>query len=93
MTTTKIQPATNKAKNWLSQKQRVFKSLFQRPQTRLMVSNNTNTPLQNVCRYVADFRKDRAVYVVKVDRCPISEMKAEFISTNPVYAGGQLRMF
>lgn len=93
MTPTKIQPATDKAKIWLSQKQRVFKSLSERPQTRLMVANNTNTPLQNVCRYIADFRKDRAVFVVRTDRCPVSGMKAEFISTNPVYAGGQLVIF
>lgn len=93
MTGTKIQPTADKARIWLSQKQRVFKSLRERPQTRLMVSNSTNTPLQNVCRYVSDFRKDRAVFVVKVGRCPISQMKAEFISTDPVYAGGQLIIF
>jgi hypothetical protein len=82
-----------KSKIWASQKERVYKSLLERPQTRLQVASNTNTPIQNVTRYVADFRKASTLAVLRVDTCPISKMKAEIISTNPVYLQSQLTMF
>lgn len=67
---------------WASQSQRVFESLKECPQTRLMVSKRTDVPLQNVCRFVGSFRKQNAVCVVRKDIDPISKMPAEFLSTN-----------
>lgn len=95
-TTTKLieRHGNNKIDAWISQEKKTFAALYRSPQTRLMVSKSTGVPLQNVCRYIHNFRKNHAVYVVKVDRCPISEMKAEFISTDPRYApSAQIKMF
>jgi hypothetical protein len=79
---------------WLSQKRKVFESLYQRPQTRLEVSVNNGVPIQNTCRLVGDFRKSGTVYIVGRDICPISGMRAEILSTNPEFkAGVQLQMF
>lgn len=86
MTTAKIRPGRDKTNVWVTQEKKVFAALYSRPQTRLMVSKTTGVPLQNICRYIHNFRKSHTVYVVKVDRCPISEMKAEFLSTDPKYA-------
>lgn len=84
----------SKQEIWLSQKRRVYASLFKEPQTRLQVAKSTDTPLQNVCRYIADFRKSGSVFITKVDRCSISKMKAEFITTNPVFFNhGQMKLF
>lgn len=93
MPSTKIHPGRDKTKIWASQKERVFRSLHERPQTRLQVASNTNTPIQNVTRYVADYKKAGALAVLRVDQCPISKMKAEIISTNPIYLQSQLRIF
>jgi hypothetical protein len=91
MTEAKIR---DKAKSWLTQQQKVFASLYKRPQTRLMVSRSTGVPIQNICRYVSTFRKNHTVFVVKIDACPISGMKAEYLSTNPKDSPrGQIRMF
>src|SRR5690606_22621906 len=90
----KVITRNGKAKDWATQERKVFESLSRRPQTRLQVSVSTGVPLQNICRYIHNFRKSHTVYVVKTDRCPISGMRAEFISTDRRYAPqAQLRMF
>ncbi len=89
--TTKVK---NKEGIWLSQREKVFASLYHRPQTRLEVAVATNTPIQNVCRLIAGFRKAGTVFIIRRDVCRISGMLAEYISTNPVYkAGHQIKMF
>lgn len=84
-----------KTDNWLSQKKRVFKALYNKPATRLQVSSAEQVPLQNVCRYIHDFREARCVHVVKIDRDPLSKMKAEYLTTNPelIPGHGQIKMF
>lgn len=94
MDTTKITSHRDKSKIWASQQQRAFAAFQKRPQTRLEVSNATGVPLQNLCRYVKTFRDSHTIYVVKIDRCPISGMRAEFLSTDPKYAPqAQLKIF
>jgi hypothetical protein len=83
MDMTKIDTKSNK---WLSQKKRVFHALFKRPMTRLEVSSRTQTPIQNVCRYVSQFKATGSLIILKKDRCSISKMPAEVISTNPAYS-------
>ena len=92
MNTSKI---TDKSDKWLSQKKRVFKALYNKPATRLQVSHYESVPLQNVCRYIHDFREARCVHVVKIDRDPLSKMKAEYLTTNPqlIPGHGQIKMF
>jgi len=92
MNTSKI---TAKTEIWLSQKKRVFRALYKKPATRLQVSNAENVPLQNVCRYIHDFREARCVAVVRIDRDPISKMKAEYLTTNPelIPGHGQIKLF
>src|SRR5690606_37638239 len=80
-------PEAKKAK-WASQQQRIFQSLYRQPQTRLQVSARENVPLQNTCRYCANFRKSGKLFVVKIDVDPISGVRAEYVSTNPKYGTG-----
>jgi hypothetical protein len=84
----------NKGEVWLSQKEKVFRALYRQPQTRLQVSKETGVPLQNICRYIRDFRKSEAVMIITRDVCPVSGMKSEILSTNPAYrTGHQIKMF
>lgn len=81
-------------KSWASQERKVFNALQSLPMTRLQVSSLTGVPIQNITRYIASFRKAGTVYVIGVDRCPISGMKAEFLSTDEKYRPkAQLSMF
>jgi hypothetical protein len=90
----KIIAHRDKTKVWATQQQKAFTAFQRCPQTRLMVSHNANIPIQNICRYVKNYRDAGTIYIVKVDRCPISGMKAEFLSTDPKYAPkAQLSMF
>ena len=90
----KVITRNGKAKDWATQEKKVFESLSRRPQTRLQVSSSTGVPLQNICRYIHNFRKAQTVFIVRHDRCPISGMRAEIISTDPRYAPqAQLKMF
>jgi hypothetical protein len=83
-----------KERTWKGQVQRVFESLSRKPQTRLEVSVSANVPLQNVCRYIANFRACGTLIVLKKDTCPISGMTAEILSTNPdLINAKQLEMF
>jgi hypothetical protein len=91
-------PLESKADRWKSQAIRVFESLKESPKTRLQVAYYTNTPIQNVCRFVGTLRKLGQVCVVKVDRDPISKMKAEYLSVDERIChqcgvGKQLSMF
>lgn len=96
---TKIVPRRHKSNHgkherWASQQLKAFLAFKKYPQTRLMVSHSTGVPLQNLCRYVKNFRDAHTIYIVKTDRCPISGMRAEFLSTDPRYApSSQLKMF
>jgi hypothetical protein len=48
-----------------------------------MASKSLDIPLQNVCRYVSMMKDYNSVAVVKKDKCKISGLMVEFISTNP----------
>jgi hypothetical protein len=90
----KLSPPVFQTGKFISQKERVFRSLHERPLTRLQVSKITNVPLQNTCRIIAGFRKAGLVSVVRVGVCPVSGARAEFISTHPSYrAGEQVKLF
>lgn len=69
--------------DFLAQKKKVFQSLFQRPQTMLMVSREVCVMRENICRYIRDFKKSNTVCAVKEDVDPITGFKATFWSTDP----------
>ena len=91
-------PAESKAEKWRSQAIRVFESLKESPKTRLQISYYANVPLQNVCRFVGHLRKNGLVCIVKIDKDPLSKMRAEYLSTDERIChqcgeGKQLNMF
>lgn len=84
-----------KEAKWQSQKQRIWRSLYYKPQTRLQVSVAEDVPIQSTCRIVGSLRKEGRIRIVKHDRCPISGMHAEFITTapTPTPSGEQIPLF
>lgn len=68
----------------INQLQKVYSTLFVRPMTRLEVAQLTGIERANVCRYVAELRKQNNVEVVRLGVCPITKhSRVQFLTTNP----------
>lgn len=65
------------------QTQRVFKAFYKQPKTMLMVTVETGILRANICRYVAEWKKENSICVARKGICPISKHGAGFYTTNP----------
>ena len=72
-----------KDNQFLAQKKRVFAALYRQPKTMLMVSIETGIFRANICRYVAEWKKEGRIYLVRTGFCPISKHRSAFYTTNP----------
>ena len=67
-----------------TQMQRVFAALYKQPKTMLMVSVETGIMRSNITRYIAKWRKQDCIKIVKLGICPLSKSKGvQFLTTNP----------
>lgn len=80
--------AGNKSKynDYTGQMKRVYKSFSERPKTMLQVATETNILRANICRYVAEWKKENSIELIKFGICPISKHRAGFY-----YAGKEVR--
>jgi hypothetical protein len=72
-----------KDKHFSTQMPKVFAAFHSQPKTMLMASVETNILRANICRYVAKWRKDNRITVVRKSICPISKHRAGFYTSNP----------
>jgi ribosomal protein S17E len=70
------------SKTYHSQLKKVFQELKKEPQTMLQVSVKSGILRANICRYIRTLRKRKQVAVTKVDKCPLSNHKAQFFTTD-----------
>lgn len=70
-----------KDKHFLKQKERVYSSLYNKPQTMLMVAVQTDILRANICRYIANFKKDGCVKIKCKGICKISKYPANYYTT------------
>jgi hypothetical protein len=75
-----------KDKHFSTQKAKVFAALYGQPKTMLMVSIETGILRANICRYVAELRKQNCIFLIQKTICPISKHRAGFYTTNPEIA-------
>ena len=60
----------------------------------LMVAIETDILRANICRFIAKWRKQGLIEVVKTDRCIKSKHKAGYLTTNPnLFNTDQLNLF
>ena len=65
-------------------------AFFSEPKTMMMAAKEINVDRSNICWYIRDLRKINAVWIVKVDKCPITGYPhVGFYSTDPKYAAKQ----
>ena len=72
-----------KSNKYLGQLGITYNSFFEKPQTMLMVSKETNIERASICRYCAKIRKDNKLYFICFGLCLISKNRAGFYTTNP----------
>ena len=75
--------STIKDTQFQAQMTKVFRAFLERPKTMLEASIETNVLRANICRYVAEWRKENRIDEVKKGFCPISKHRAGFLTTNP----------
>ena len=66
------------------QLQKTQVGFFSDPSTMLMVAKKTGIERASICRYCATLRKEGALWIVKIGRCPISGYpRVNFYTTDP----------
>ena len=73
-----------KDKHYQTQMQVVFDALLKQPKTMLMVEVETGIMRSNITRYVAKWKKQDCIKIVRFGICPISKSTGvQFLTTNP----------
>lgn len=78
----------SKDKDFKAQMKRVYLSFHKQPKTMLMVSIETGILRANICRYVAKWKKQNKVELVKFGICPITKHRAGFYYTGKEVRNG-----
>ena len=74
----------SKDKHFQAQMKRVFTALYRQPKTMLMVEVETGIMRSNITRYVAKWKKQDCIKIVRFGICPISKSTGvQFLTTNP----------
>lgn len=83
--------AGNKSKynDYTGQMKRVYKSFSERPKTMLEVAIETNILRANLCRYVAEWKKENSIELIKFGICPISKHRAGYYYTGKEVQNGK----
>jgi DNA-binding transcriptional regulator LsrR (DeoR family) len=63
-----------------TQLQRTVQAFQEEPKTRMQVAKEIGIDRANVCWYIHDLRMRNNIAVIKVDHCPITNHRAEFLS-------------
>ncbi|MHA6697691.1 hypothetical protein [Chryseobacterium sp. A321] len=71
-----------KDKQFKTEKEKVSNAFYDKPNTMFQVALLTNVERPNVCRRVAELRKENRIYLVYKGLCPISHYRAGFYTTN-----------
>lgn len=73
---------SHKDRVFRTQMEVVFAEFKNKPATMLEVSTQTGILRANLCRYVAKWRKQNKIAVVRKGFCSISKHRAGFLTTN-----------
>ena len=74
----------SKGNHFQAQMKRVFTALYRQPKTMLMVEVETGIMRSNITRYVAKWKKQDCIKIVRLGICPISKSTGvQFLTTNP----------
>lgn len=85
----------DKDNHFETQMKRVFEAFKRKPSTMLMVSFETGILRANLCRYIAKWRKENRICIVRKGICPITKHRAILWTANPELfpTSNQLNLF
>lgn len=72
-----------KVKYFQAQMKKVFRAFYNQPKTMLMVSVETGILRANICRYIAEWKKENRIAIYRKGICPLTKHRAGFYTTNP----------
>lgn len=84
-----LEKKLSKYKDFKGQRKRVYKSFSERPKTMLQVAQETNILRANLCRYIAKWKKQNSIELVKFGICPITKHRAGFYYTGKEERNGK----
>jgi hypothetical protein len=82
-----------KDKHFEAQMKRVFAAFKCRPSTMLMVSIETGILRANICRYVAEWKKQGSILLLKQGLCKVSKHRAGYYTTDTNLFNQPLKLF
>lgn len=83
-----LEKKQSKDKIFAGQTKRVYKAFSERPKTMLQVATETNILRANLCRYIAKWKKQNRIELVKFGICPITKHRAGFYYTGKEVQNG-----
>ena len=83
-----LEKKQDKYNDFTGQTKRVYKSFSERPKTMLQVATETNILRANLCRYIAKWKKQNSIELVKFGICPITKHRAGFYYTGKEVQNG-----
>lgn len=78
-----LRKGQSKDRHFRAQMKLVYTAFHKQPKTMLMVSIETGILRANICRYVADWKRQGKIRLVKFGFCNISKHVAGYYTTNP----------
>lgn len=72
----------SKDKYFQGQMKRAFAAFKSKPSTMLMVSIETGILRANICRYVAEWKKEGSIHLLKQGLCEVSKHRAGYYTTD-----------
>ena len=88
--TPEVSLETQHKDSYFSQIQQVQISFFSSPATMMMVEKRCGVRREGICRYVKTMKKENAIWIVNVGRCPITgHNKVQYLTTNPQFVENQ----
>lgn len=76
----------NKGTKKLSEAARIFQAIYNEPKTMRMIEQETGIRIPNICRRIADLKKNDSVKVARKGICPISHYSGvQFLTSNPAF--------
>jgi hypothetical protein len=88
-----LQNGQGKDKRFEAQMKRVFAAFRHKPSTMLMVSVETGILRANICRYVAEWKRQGRIHEAYQGLCSVSKHRAVYYTTDPNLLTQPLTLF
>ena len=69
--------------NYKAQRHVIYNAFYSQSLTMLQVARKTGIERANICRRIAELRKQKRIILVRKGFCPITQHRSGFYTTNP----------